>query len=289
MSAHVISHGSGRPALPALFHGSPDQPMLQYQGAEALVYKTWYPVTPIDKSSPVASEENNIPAFPAFLKHRPAKPYRHPILDAKLTRHRILAESRVLLKLLREGVAVPAVFALDWEEGWMLGEWVDGGTVRAFMDAEVPRWLDETQTGSEKEQNHELPKLMTKIGKLVGRMHEVGVVHGDLTTSNLMLRGIEASTSIDQAGLQQPNGDSDPTHSEVVLIDFGLASQTVHEEERAVDLYVLERAFGSTHPKTEALFGEVLKSYGTSYKGAKAVLKRLHEVRMRGRKKIAIG
>ncbi|KAI9669916.1 MAG: serine/threonine-protein kinase bud32 [Alyxoria varia] len=283
------SHGSGRPALPALFQGSPDKPMLQYQGAEALVYKTWYPVTPNDESYDSNTEIEHIPALPAFLKHRPAKPYRHPILDAKLTRHRILAEARVLLKLLREGVAVPAVFALDWEEGWMLGEWVEGGTVRALMDAEVPGWLDETRTDSEKEQSYDLPRLMTKIGKLAGRMHEVGVVHGDLTTSNLMLRGIEATTSIDDAGLQQSHGDSDSTDSEVVLIDFGLASQTVHEEERAVDLYVLERAFGSTHPKTEALFGEVLKSYSASYKGAKAVLKRLDEVRMRGRKKIAIG
>lgn len=42
-----------------------------------------------------------------------------------------------------------------------------------------------------------------------------------------------------------------------MLIDFGLAGQSVHDEDRAVDLYVLERAFGSTHPRTEPLFEEV--------------------------------
>lgn len=74
-----------------------------------------------------------------------------------------------------------------------------------------------------------------------------------------------------------------------MLIDFGLATQAVQEEDRAVDLYVLERAFGSTHPKEEGMFGEVLSSYEGTYKGAKATLRRLEDVRMRGRKKSMIG
>ena len=75
-----------------------------------------------------------------------------------------------------------------------------------------------------------------------------------------------------------------------MLIDFGLASQSVQDEDRAVDLYVLERAFGSTHPKEERLFQqEVLVAYGDSFKGAKMVLKRLEEVRMRGRKRSMVG
>ncbi|KAI4138842.1 MAG: hypothetical protein LQ341_004492 [Variospora aurantia] len=76
---------------------------------------------------------------------------------------------------------------------------------------------------------------------------------------------------------------------EIVLIDFGLAGQSVQDEDKAVDLYVLERAFGSTHPEVEEGFKEVLRAYGESYKGAKVVLKRLEEVRMRGRKKSMIG
>jgi len=76
---------------------------------------------------------------------------------------------------------------------------------------------------------------------------------------------------------------------QVVLIDFGLATQTIQDEDRAVDLYVLERAFAATHPAAEGLFQEVLKVYGTSFKGAQRVLKRLEDVRMRGRKKSMIG
>ncbi|KAL9581993.1 MAG: hypothetical protein Q9212_003565 [Teloschistes hypoglaucus] len=76
---------------------------------------------------------------------------------------------------------------------------------------------------------------------------------------------------------------------EVVLIDFGLAAQSVQDEDKAVDLYVLERAFGSTHPELEEDFKMVLEAYGKSHKGARVVLKKLEEVRMRGRKKSMIG
>jgi len=78
-------------------------------------------------------------------------------------------------------------------------------------------------------------------------------------------------------------------HGEIVLIDFGLASQSSAEEDRAVDLYVLERAFGSTHPRAEGLFSELLVAYGKSFKGGNVVLKKLEEVRMRGRKRSMLG
>ncbi|MCJ1456254.1 serine/threonine-protein kinase bud32 [Mycoblastus sanguinarius] len=76
---------------------------------------------------------------------------------------------------------------------------------------------------------------------------------------------------------------------EIILIDFGLANQSLQDEDKAVDLYVLERAFGSTHSEAEEGFQEVLKVYGESYKGAKVVLKRLEDVRMRGRKRSMLG
>lgn len=41
-------------------------------------------------------------------------------------------------------------------------------------------------------------------------------------------------------------------HHYQVLIDFGLSYVSVMPEDKAVDLYVLERAFSSTHPNTEA-------------------------------------
>lgn len=156
-------------------------------------------------------------------------------------------------------------------------EWIEGSSIRVVLDAELRPWLDSVEGDEQATQASRLWKLMGAIGDLVGRMHQTGVVHGDLTTSNLLLRSSPAGA--DQQDLK----------AEVVLIDFGLAGQGSDIEDRAVDLYVLERAFGSTHAGTELLFGEVLRAYGQSYKGARANLKRYEDVRMRGRKKIVLG
>ncbi len=88
---------------------------------------------------------------------------------------------------------------------------------------------------------------------------------------------------------QCTNGAIKELKGEIVLIDFGLAGQSLQDEDKAVDLYVLERAFGSTHPDVEEGFQEVLKAYGESYRGAKVVLKKLEDVRMRGRKRSMLG
>ncbi|KAK4506811.1 hypothetical protein PRZ48_000544 [Zasmidium cellare] len=238
---------SQRP-LPAPFNNSTDSLTLITQGAEALLYKTTFLT----------------PTTPAALKIRPSKPWRHPTLDKRLTRQRILAEARVLAKCKRDGVSVPAVLALDWENGWTVSEWIEGVTVK---EALRKRNLEEGDSA--------VQSLMQRIGHAVGTLHSIGVIHGDLTSSNMMLR-------------QDPT-----THGtldgDIVLIDFGLATQATQEEDRAVDLYVLERAFGSTHPREEALFGVVLEAYGGVYKGARATLRRLEDVRMRGRKKSMLG
>lgn len=166
----------------------------------------------------------------------------------------------------------------------MMMEFVEGGTVRERLQ----RWREMGGTGE-----GEVEGLMGRVGVAVGGMHAVGVVHGDLTTSNLMVRSWDEGgrSSIDSTDRLPKSGEEEGVdlEGEIVLIDFGLATQSVHDEDKAVDLYVLERAFGSTHPEIEDSFQEVLKAYGESYKGAKVVLKRLEEVRMRGRKKSMIG
>lgn len=140
------------------------------------------------------------------------------------------------------------------------------------MGATVKEALRSRQTG---EDESSLRELLGEIGRAVGALHAVGVVHGDLTTSNIMLRPLDSEGGV--------------LRKEIVLIDFGLATQAVQEEDRAVDLYVLERAFGSTHPREEAMFGVVLEAYEGSFKGAKKVIRRLEDVRLRGRKKSMIG
>jgi TP53 regulating kinase-like protein len=103
----------------------------------------------------------------------------------------------------------------------------------------------------------------------------------------MMLRPLNRQVAEEADGATE--GD-DILAGEVVIIDFGLASQSSHEEDRAVDLYVLERAFGSTHPSVEHIFDEEFTpAYAKAYKAATAVLKRLDDVRLRGRKKSMLG
>ncbi|KAF2185695.1 kinase-like protein [Zopfia rhizophila CBS 207.26] len=289
------------------------------QGAEALVYRTTFLT----------------PSTPCVLKYRPPKPYRHPTLDKRLTKARLLAEARVLVKCRKEfmgvegaGVSVPAVLGADWEMGWVVLEWVDGWTVRKCLD----EWIhtlglkgerqgggrEEGADGGGRQKEEPLWDLMRKVGKAVGKLHEIGVCHGDLTTSNLMVRRVaytsqeqEKNTGVRHVGRQTVSAmreaaitesDAPPEPSsqtaeqqppnlngDIVLIDFGLATQTVQDEDRAVDLYVLERAFAATHPAAEPLFREVLRVYGESFKGARTVLKRLEDVRLRGRKRSMLG
>ncbi|GES61246.1 protein kinase [Aspergillus terreus] len=266
------------PPLPPPFTHTNPPPALLTQGAEAHLYKTTYLT----------------PSTPAALKIRPSKPYRHPILDRRLTRQRILQEARCLAKLVREGVSVPAVLALDWEGqtntqnensggAWLLMEWIDGLVVRVVFE-KWEAWMKAHEAGMGAAElaaeEDAVRALMGRIGGTIGALHRAGVVHGDLTTSNLILRPWGTA---DEEG-EHPSMDGD-----VVPIDFGLASQSAQTEDRAVDLYVLERAFGSTHPRTERFFDAVLEGYGASYKGANVVLKKLEEVRMRGRKRSMIG
>ena len=73
------------------------------------------------------------------------------------------------------------------------------------------------------------------------------------------------------------------------MIDFGLSSVSKAAEDKAVDLYVLERAFLSTHPNTEEFFEKIIDFYGKTSPTSKPVLTRLEAVRARGRKKLCFG
>jgi TP53 regulating kinase-like protein len=160
-------------------------------------------------------------------------------------------------------------------------EWIEGEVVRIRLNEWLKRRKEEGVL--EGEDDEELRELMAKVGEAVGRMHGIGIVHGDLTTSNLMLR------PRNKEGVNGETQEGKVLDGEIVLIDFGLASQSTADEDRAVDLYVLERAFGSTHPRAETLLSEMLTAYGKSFKGANLVLKKLEDVRMRGRKRSMLG
>jgi TP53 regulating kinase and related kinases len=110
--------------------------------------------------------------------------------------------------------------------------------------------------------------VMRQIGIAVAKLHDGGLVHGDLTTSNMIVRTAD---------------------EKVVLIDFGLAYNSSNPEDKGVDLYVLERALQAAHADQPDLFQTVLDAYKSSSARFSATYSRFAEIRLRGRKRTMVG
>ncbi|KIO06685.1 hypothetical protein M404DRAFT_998812 [Pisolithus tinctorius Marx 270] len=156
-------------------------------------------------------------------------------------------------------------------------EWVDGKSVRVLLpggsevmvaqdsDATDGVGPDRCEDAALAEFSVERDDLLNMISIEIAKMHIVNIIHGDLTTLNMILCG--------------------GTRTWSVLIDFGLAYHSSLVEDKAVDLYVLEHAFASTHPDAEPLFNSVLASYEKHLgKHWSVIKKQLDDVRLRGRK-----
>ncbi|XP_056887156.1 LOW QUALITY PROTEIN: EKC/KEOPS complex subunit TP53RK [Takifugu flavidus] len=196
---------------------------------------------------------------PSIVKERFHKRYRHPALDDKLSHRRTLQEVRSILRCRRAGILVPVVYFVDYSSNCIfLEEIVDSCTVREHIASSLCS-------------NRELEQLVEQIGQILAKMHDEDVIHGDLTTSNMLLRP-----------------GQDDVVSQLFVIDFGLSYISSLPEDKGVDLYVLEKAF-SAHPNTEDLFEKLLKSYVAASSKSLPVIRKLDEVRLRGRKRSMVG
>jgi TP53 regulating kinase-like protein len=72
-------------------------------------------------------------------------------------------------------------------------------------------------------------------------------------------------------------------------IDFGLSSVSAKIEDKAVDFYVLKRAFISTHPGSEALFEKIIEIYKSKVQKGLQIIAKFRDVEMRGRKRECFG
>jgi Kae1-associated kinase Bud32 len=107
-------------------------------------------------------------------------------------------------------------------------------------------------------------KICKQVGKDLAKLHNSGIIHGDLTTSNILL---EKKTS------------------KIFFIDFGLSFHSNRIEDKAVDLHLIKEALEAKHPKIfKNSFKKILKGYKKSENFQK-VLTRLEKVESRGRYK----
>ncbi|KAK7392958.1 hypothetical protein VNO78_21408 [Psophocarpus tetragonolobus] len=192
------------------------------------------------------------------VKERFSKKYRHPTLDSKLTLRRLNAEARCVTKARKLGVCTPVLYAVDPMLHTLTFEYVEGPSVKDVF-------LEFGSRGVDKEY---MDNIASQIGDAIGKLHDGGLVHGDLTTSNMLLR----------------NGTN-----QLVLIDFGLSFTSTLPEDKAVDLYVLERAILSMHSLCGNVMDQILAAYRKSSKQWSSTLNKLAQVRQRGRKRTMIG
>lgn len=211
------------------------------QGAEALVFEV--------------SQDGTV------VKFRPAKPWRLPELDEMLRTRRTNQESRVMRKLAESQIGVPDLKFVDAKNGILCMEFITGKSLKAAT------WECEGAL------TNEVRALYRQLGSSIARMHAANVMHGDLTTSNVMI----------------------DSNNELRLIDFGLSTQQASVEDKAVDLYVLERAISSTHPLEveELMTKEVMPAYveeATAQKdNVKLLMQKLEKTRAGGRKRTQLG
>ena len=188
-------------------------------------------------------------------KRRLVKEYRHPALDTALRDERTRTEGSLLVAARRAGVPVPVVYDIDRTASTLRMEHVAGRTLRDVLASEGD------------EGGH-----MRALGVLVARLHDAGITHGDLTTSNVLVPSGEVGALGGLGGL-----------GSLVLIDFGLGAATMEAEPRGVDLHLLEEALEATQAEAKEMFGRFLEAYREHAAGAAEAIRRLEEIRTRGR------
>jgi len=167
-------------------------------------------------------------------KIRVEKSYRNKDYDILIRKKRTKREAKILQKL-REKVKVPKILEIkDFE---IVMEKIEGKLLK----------------------NSELSdEQWKKLGKEISKIHNLGIIHGDLTTKNIIIK------------------DKD-----FYFIDFGLAFFSKKIEDKATDLIVLKEILELENRGEK--FNLIMEGYESNDK--KEILKKINEIEERGRYK----
>ena len=199
-----------------------------YQGAEAKICLSKYM------------------GFDVVEKRRISKSYRIPQIDNQLINSRTKEEAKLMSEARKNGVSVPIIYDVDLKNGIITMQYLKGKRVKDVLND-----LTEKQRKD----------LCKKIGENIACFHNNDIIHGDITTSNMIL-----------------------VNDNVHFIDFGLGEKNAEVEAKGVDLHVLMEAIESTHSKYSNCFNYVLEGYKKQYKNnVNSVIKKIEEIVKRGR------
>jgi len=181
-----------------------------------------------------------------LIKDRIKKNYRISQIDEKIRKTRTSQESNLLSEARRNRVPTPKILDVDKKTHKIIMEFIDGERIKELLN---------------KSDKKTIKILCSEIGRLIGKLHSAGIIHGDLTTSNMILRD-----------------------NKIYFIDFGLGFFSKKVEDQGTDLRLLHEALKSTHYQIlDVSWKNVIKGYKREYSKADIVLNRVSEIEKRAR------
>jgi len=187
-----------------------------------------------------------------IFKHRIPKVYRIEELDRNIRFARTLNEGKALIKVKKYGINVPTVYEIDRNKALIVMKNIKGEKLRDIIGT----------TNKIK-----LKEYLKKVGQFVALLHINGHIHGDITTSNILLTPQE----------------------EIFLIDFGLHEYSDKIEDKAVDLHLFKRVLLSSHGQNyKVCYNSFLEGYRIEYENNnltdyKEIIKNIDVIESRGR------
>ena len=180
----------------------------------------------------------------AVLKNRVSKNYRIPEIDNKIRKARTKLEAKLLSDVKKAGVVTPILYDVDLHDKTILMEEIKGDLVKDIINED----------------------LAYEIGENIAKFHNLNIIHGDITSSNMMVND----------------------KNQLVFIDFGLGRYSDLFEDKAVDLLVLKKSLQSIDYNTAIkIFDKVLEGYADEYNddslNREQIIKKINEIESRGR------
>jgi|TARA_B100001013_G_scaffold47563_1_gene24960 TP53 regulating kinase-like protein len=198
-------------------------------GAEATISSTkWFEVSAISK-----------------IRHK--KNYRPVEIDNLIRVQRTIKEANIMNKTRLLKIDVPIIYFVDPNNAEIIMEKVDGPRIKEYLD----------------NKNIDCEGIGWKIGHMVGKLHKNNIIHGDLTTSNMIIR----------------------KNNNICLIDFGLANQSNKLEDKGVDIRLLKGILNSAHNDVfKIVFNNFLVGYESIMKNSfEQIISIVKQIEMRGR------
>ncbi|MBU0536774.1 MAG: Kae1-associated serine/threonine protein kinase [Nanoarchaeota archaeon] len=181
-----------------------------------------------------------------ILKQRFEKTYRHPLIDNILRKQRTRQEARILEKLSAASFPAPRLSDFDDKRMEIRMQQIEGPLMKDVL-------------------HEKHAEFSREIGRRIAELHNKNIIHGDLTTSNMILA---------------------KDTSQINFIDFGLSFTSDKVEDKAVDLHLLKQALESKHHLIfEECFNHAIDSYTEHSENGASILERLQKVESRGRHK----